>query len=307
MCVTPEDETVTYGRSPLNRLALLLIIVFAVMGQMRAVGQTTPPLMAFTLERRVTDKDKAGREFPERTEILYVSSSGNWHYESTYSNGQKLENICVVDKGVFFPDHNRKRLIKLANSCRPSATTRERLEADSKFVRTEAVLDRLAYLHRRDIRYVEETYFVPELGPFPFKRISYLDGYTLYEEPVRLFFGEPEPSQIMPHDYTLMEQIPERVDLRIKLKPDLQYPAAALSVDNISGDVLLDVTIDESGQVIRATIISNVPPLGLAALEAIYRARFTPVHKNGKLVCATGIVTYSLRPDKGNAAAPNKP
>ena len=285
----------TYCSSTLNRMALLLIILLAGVGQLRVVGQTSPPLLGFTLERRVTDKDKAGREFLERTELLYVSSSGNWRYEATYSNGQKVETICLVDKGVFFSDYNRKRFVKIGNGCRPSATTSERLEADSKFVRTESVLDRLAYLHRRDIRYIEETYFVPELGPFPFKRISYLDGYTLYEEPVRLLFGEPEPSQLMPLDYSVMEEIPERVDLKIEEKPDAQYPSSALSLD-ISGDVLLNVTIDESGQVIRATIISNVPPLGPAALEAVHRARFTPVHKNGKPVCATGVVSYSFRP-----------
>jgi len=197
----------TYCSSTLNRVALLLIILLAGVGQLRVVGQTSPPL-GFTLERRVTDKDKAGREFLERTELLYVSSSGNWRYEATYSNGQKVETICVVDKGVFFTDYNRKRFVKIGNGCRPSATTSERLEADSIFVRTESVLDRLAYLHRRDIRYIEETYFVPELGPFPFKRISYLDGYTLYEEPVRLLFGEPEPSQLMPLDYSVIEDMP---------------------------------------------------------------------------------------------------
>jgi len=265
------------------------------MGQPQALGQMSPPLMGFTLERRVTDKDKAGREFLERTELLYVSSSGNWRYEATYSNGQKVETICIVDKGVFFPDHSHKRFVKLANGCRSRATTPERLEADAKFVRTEAVLDRLAYLHRREIIYIEETYFVPELGPFPFKRITYLDGYTLYEEPVRLLFEEPEPSQIMPVNYAMMEEIPDRVDLRIEKKPEAQYPTSASSLD-IFGDVHLNVTIDESGQVIRAAIASNVPPLGPAALEAVQRARFTPVYKNGKRVCATGDVTYSFRP-----------
>lgn len=279
-----------------SALVFVLVSCAAVAPPSRA--QTAQSFSGFTLSRRVTEKDRSGREFFERTETLYVSSSGDWRAVATYPHGETVETIYLCGRGVFFPDHKSRQLVKISKGggC-PRPTTAERLEADPKFVRAEPVLDRLAYMHRRDVGYVEETYFAPELGPFPFKRVSYLEGYTMTEEPVSLTFGEPEPTQIAPADYTPAEQPVQEPKLSEMLeeKPDPQYPPEALSA-GVGGEVLLQVTVDESGQVIRAAVMSNLPTLGAAALEAVYRARFKPVTRDSKAVKATGIVPYKFTP-----------
>jgi TonB family protein len=44
------------------------------------------------------------------------------------------------------------------------------------------------------------------------------------------------------------------------------------------GEVLVEVTVDKSGAVSRATLIRNTPPYGQMVLDAVRRWRFTPAH-----------------------------
>jgi TonB family protein len=264
-------------------------------------NQEAKTFRGFTLVKQVTDYDRTGRALPALTETLYVSASGDWRYLGTYPNGQVVETIYLCGRGVFFSDHRNRQLVKFGDvgAGRPGPTTAERLQADPKFVRTEYVLGRLAYLHRQDTHgYVEETYFAPELGPFPFKRINYHNDYKRVEEPVSLTFGEPETSQLRGADYPLVEQKPTydpKLGERIEEKPSPQYPSEARAAA-ISGEVVLQVVVDESGQVIRAAVVSNLPLLAEAALEAAYRARFAPAERMGKAVKVTGVITYQFSP-----------
>ena len=284
----------------LGRIMLLLMVLFCVLpAALPQSGQEAKTFTGFTLIRQVTDHDKADREFPARTETLYVSSSGDWRYVGTSPNGQVVETIYLCGRGVFFSDHRNRQLVKFGevSAGRPGPTTAGRLQANPKFIRTEYVLGRLAYLHRQDTHgYVEETYFAPELGPFPFKRINHHQTYKRVEEPVSLSFGEPEPSQLRPSDYPLVEQRPvydPKLSARVEEKPDPHYPPEARAAD-ISGEVVLQVIVDESGRVIRAVVIRDVPPLAGAAVEAAYRARFSPSEREGKPVKVTGIITYQF-------------
>jgi len=56
----------------------------------------------------------------------------------------------------------------------------------------------------------------------------------------------------------------------------------------------LQVLVDESGQVIRATVVRSPPVLAEAALEAAYRARFPPAEREGKPVKITGLISYQF-------------
>jgi len=280
---------------------LLLALAYACPAALPLNSQEAKTFTGFTLVRQVTDYDKAGKALPAYTETLYVSSSGDWRYVGSYPNSQIVETIYLCGRGVFFSDHRNRQLVKFGEvgAGRPSPTTAERLQADPKFIRTEYVLGRLAYLHRRDIDgYIEETYFAPELGPFPFKRISHYDGNKRVEEPESLTFGEPEASQLRGGDYPLVEQKPvydPKLSERIEEKPDPKYPPEARAA-GIYGEVELQLVVDELGQVIRAVVIRSLPLLAEAAIEAAYRARFSPAEREGKIIKVTGLITYKFSP-----------
>lgn len=284
------------------RVALLLLVLLcASPATLPQKTQKAKALKAFTLVRQITEYDKANRTLPAYTETLAVSSSGDWRYVATYPNGQVIETIYLWGKGVFFSDHANRQLVKFSDvgAGRPGGTTAAQLRANPNFIRTEYVLNRRAYVHRRNAHnYVEETYFAPALGPFPFKRINYFDTYTRVEEPMSLTFGEPDASQLWDRDYQLVE---EKIDFdpklseRIQEKPDPQYSLEAQSA-NISGEVVLQVIVDESGRVRRAAPIRNLPLLAQATMEAVYRARFLPAKREGKLVKVSGLVSYQFPP-----------
>jgi TonB family protein len=287
---------------------LLLALLCAPPAALPLGGQGAKAFKGFTLVRQVTDYDKAGREWPAHTETLYVSSGGEWRFVATHPSGQVVETIYLCGRGVFFSDHRNRQLVKFGEvgGC-PGPTTAERLRADAKFIRTDYVLGRLAYLHRQDTHgYVEETYFAPELGPFPFRRINYFETYKRVEEPVSLTFGEPEPLQLRPpEDYTLVEQKPvydPKLGERLEDKPAPRYPPEALAA-GISGEVVLQVIVDESGRVMRVSAVRHIPLLADAAVDAAYRARFAPAEREGKTVKVSGLITYEV---PAREASPDK-
>ena len=276
-------------------LTLVLCCVFP--NALSQNNQAANTLSGFTLVRQVTDYDKTGKAFPCSTDTLYVSRTGDWRALRTYPNGQTIETIFLNGKGIFFTDYKNGKLVKFGDAGRPGPTTPDRLQLNPKFVRMEYLLGILAYLHRQDTNgYVEETYFAPELGPFPFKRINYFDGFKNVEEPVSLTFAEPEASDIRDAEYEVVLQKPvydTKLADRIVNKPAPTYPAAARAA-GISGEVPLMVIVDESGQVIRAAPVGALPLLNEAAIEAAYRARFAPMERDGKPVRTIGVITYQF-------------
>jgi len=65
----------------------------------------------------------------------------------------------------------------------------------------------------------------------------------------------------------------------------------------ISGVVIVEVTIDEQGNVIKAKAISGPRPLRAAAEEGARGARFTPTIENGRPVKVVGVITYDFKGD----------
>ncbi|RMH31749.1 MAG: energy transducer TonB [Acidobacteria bacterium] len=75
--------------------------------------------------------------------------------------------------------------------------------------------------------------------------------------------------------------------------PQPPYPPAAKAV-RASGDVTVQVTIDEQGNVISAVATSGHPLLRQAAVDAAKRAKFKPTLLSGQPVKVTGIITYKF-------------
>lgn len=70
------------------------------------------------------------------------------------------------------------------------------------------------------------------------------------------------------------------------------YPAIAMAA-HIEGIVILETTIDETGQVVDARILRSVPALDAAALEAVRQWRYRPALLNG--VPIPVIMTVTVR------------
>src|SRR5262249_38967129 len=62
----------------------------------------------------------------------------------------------------------------------------------------------------------------------------------------------------------------------------------------ISGTVVVEVTVDESGAVIAARAISGHPLLKAAAIEAAQRWQFTPTMLSGTPVKVVGSITFNF-------------
>jgi VWFA-related protein/TonB family protein len=74
-------------------------------------------------------------------------------------------------------------------------------------------------------------------------------------------------------------------------KPD--YPSAAKSV-GAQGKVVVELTIDETGKVIKARAVSGHPLLQKAAVAAALQARFSPTILSGEAVSITGTISYTF-------------
>ena len=72
------------------------------------------------------------------------------------------------------------------------------------------------------------------------------------------------------------------------------YPAAARAA-NVSGQVQVQVLIDETGQVIRAEAISGNPLLKNVSVQAASESLFTPTTLGGVPVKVSGIIIYNFK------------
>jgi periplasmic protein TonB len=75
--------------------------------------------------------------------------------------------------------------------------------------------------------------------------------------------------------------------------PKPAYPAIARQA-HASGTVVVQVTIDENGNVISARPVSGHPLLTAVAVNAARGARFSPTKLSGQPVKVTGVITYNF-------------
>jgi TonB family protein len=81
--------------------------------------------------------------------------------------------------------------------------------------------------------------------------------------------------------------------------PAPAYPAAAKAV-RASGNVAVQVVIDEVGNIVSATAIGGHPLLRASAVEAARAAKFKPTFLNGEAIKVSGVIMYNFAlPDDG--------
>jgi protein TonB len=75
--------------------------------------------------------------------------------------------------------------------------------------------------------------------------------------------------------------------------PKPSYPPIARQA-HAAGTVVVQVTIDENGNVISASAVSGHPLLRAVAVAAARGARFSPTKLSGQPVKVTGVITYNF-------------
>lgn len=76
-------------------------------------------------------------------------------------------------------------------------------------------------------------------------------------------------------------------------KPQPSYPAAA-RVALVSGEVAIEIMIDECGNVVMARALSGHPLLRQAAIDAAMKTRFSPTRLSGVPVRVKGTMAYNF-------------
>jgi protein TonB len=85
-----------------------------------------------------------------------------------------------------------------------------------------------------------------------------------------------------------------------------QYPSEALAA-GIQGVVILEVTVNESGNVTNPRILRSIPLLDEAAIEAVRQWQFTPSMLNGQTIPVVMTTTVNFVLPPASAAAPPPP
>lgn len=75
--------------------------------------------------------------------------------------------------------------------------------------------------------------------------------------------------------------------------PMPMYPPAAMAV-RAEGQVVIQILVDESGNVVAATPLSGHPLLRAASVEAARNTKFPPRIENGQAVKFSGVLTYNF-------------
>lgn len=81
--------------------------------------------------------------------------------------------------------------------------------------------------------------------------------------------------------------------------PKPEYPAAAMAI-RASGQVKVQVTIDEQGNVISASAVSGHTLLRASAEKAARQSKFKPTYLSGQAVKVTGVIIYNFVPNQTN-------
>lgn len=262
-------------------LSLVLLLLVS-LGLSEAHAQDNQSHPAFTLHSRITRYAPDGSPSSVSEKVLYAGSGGYSRVVLTGTDGKTKESF---------------------NRPAPSRSAKE-LRADPRFVRAEELLGLTAYVYRilnkENGELQAEKYYAPELGAIPLKTVLYKDGgkARLVDEPISINFGEPDAALLKEQEAraaTTAKAVISGGVLNGKAieKPAPIYPEEAKAA-GAAGSVVVKIVLDEDGKVEKAEAVSGHGLLQQAAVEAAYRARFSPTMLSGQPVKVAGVVTYNF-------------
>jgi TonB family protein len=106
-------------------------------------------------------------------------------------------------------------------------------------------------------------------------------GLTVYQNDKVIFSVPPRATSMHSADSTVAVLAPDAAEKLLAERVEPDYPPAALAA-KIQGSVELHMTVDTTGQVVRARVSDGPPELAQAAADAVRRWRFHPYTVNGQ-------------------------
>jgi TonB family protein len=108
----------------------------------------------------------------------------------------------------------------------------------------------------------------------------------------------PQPAHTAPTPAPTPHKDPVRLSTSVLTgkaisMPPPPYPATARQI-GVQGSVAVQVSIDEQGRVLSAKATNGNPLLMPAAVQAAYRAHFTPTLLSGQPTKVTGVIIYNF-------------
>jgi TonB family protein len=260
-------------------LALLLIVA---PGLRESAAQNNQSYPAFTLHSRVTLYAPNGSSLSVSEKVFYAGSSGYSRVVQTETDGKVKQSF---------------------NRPAPPPSGKQ-LRSAPQFVRTEEILGITAYVHRilnkNNGELQAEKYYAPETGAIPLKTILYGEGgkARLVDEPVSISFGEPDAALLKEQEGRAMIGTKDVIsggvlNGKAMVMPAPVYPEEAM-VAGAVGIVTVQIILDKEGKVEKAEAVSGHRLLLQAAVEAAYKARFSPVMLSGQPVKMSGVITYNF-------------
>jgi len=111
---------------------------------------------------------------------------------------------------------------------------------------------------------------------------------------VKVEIEEAPPARVMPTPTPpKVLKISQLLNGRATSLPKPPYPPLAITA-GVSGVVMVQVLIDESGKVLSAQAVSGHPLLRAAAAQAARQARFSPTILGDQPVKVSGVITYNF-------------
>jgi TonB family protein len=161
--------------------------------------------------------------------------------------------------------------------------------------------------NEREIEIVFERWYSPELQLVVMtKHSDPRFGETTYRL-ININRSEPAHELFeLPDDYTLNETPPPTsvtsigginggvLNGKAITLPHPEYPAIARAA-KASGNVTVEITIDEEGNVVSARSTSGHPLLQAAAVTAARQAKFSPTRMSGQPVKVNGVLVYTFK------------
>lgn len=272
-------------------------------------ARQTATLPAFTLVSRETNYASGGEKLVVE-ETLYASAGGGARRVRKKQDGSLSgDYLYERGRGLFSIDHAARKLQLMHGAPDPPdpPPTAESLRADPGFVRTEEVLGRTTFVIRnivggggtgpRPAEKSYEHYYDPELGRTPLKSVYFEGGrVSSVREPVSLTFGEPDAAlfKVPAYEVSSPSAPPVKGVVFGGKVSEWVAPVWPKEARGVTGTVVVKVLINEEGRVFEAVALSGPEELRPAAVEAAYKARFTPARLSGQPVRASSTLSFKF-------------
>jgi protein TonB len=141
------------------------------------------------------------------------------------------------------------------------------------------------------------TFWIGHHNPHPRETVARETRYVLVADPPAATVGADEttPCEVARPKTAFFGKplLAGALNDKVVSKPQPAYPAGARAA-LVSGEVLVEIMVDECGNVVMARALSGHPLLRQAAIDAAMKTRFSPTRLSGLPVPVKGTLAFNF-------------